>query len=61
MDAALKVAYGRPVPWVAETMRRNVIDRVESLAGLGVVEVDIDVNDTSFPGQEQRRQHDQGR
>ena len=47
----VNVIYGRPVPQVTEAVRRNVIKRIESLAGLEVTEVNITVNDVSFPEQ----------
>jgi uncharacterized alkaline shock family protein YloU len=45
IDLAMAVEYGRSVPQVSEAVRRNVINRVESLVGLRVVEVNITVND----------------
>ncbi len=56
VDATLTVAYGKSIPQVAEAVRRNIINRVESLVGLRVTEVNISVNDVFFPEQEQQQQ-----
>jgi uncharacterized alkaline shock family protein YloU len=45
VDLSMAVEYGKPVPQVAEAVRRNVINRVENLTGLRVTEVNITVND----------------
>jgi uncharacterized alkaline shock family protein YloU len=49
VDLTLAVEYGVPIPQTTETVRRNVINRVESLTGLNVTEVNITVNDVQFP------------
>ncbi len=56
VDATLTVAYGKSIPQVAEAVRRNIINRVESLVGLSVTEVNISVTDVFFPEQEQQQQ-----
>ena len=56
VDATLTVAYGKSIPQVAEAVRRNIINRVESLVGLKVTEVNISVTDVFFPQQEQEQQ-----
>lgn len=56
----LAVAYGMPIPRVSEAVRRNVVNRVENLAGLRVTEVNIAVNDLFFPEHERLRQQSQG-
>ena len=56
VDATLTVAYGKSIPQVAEAVRRNIINRVESLVGLKVTEVNISVTDVFFPEQEQEQQ-----
>lgn len=56
VDATLTVAYGKSIPQVAEAVRRNIINRVESLVGLSVTEVNISVKDVFFPEQEQQQQ-----
>ena len=49
IDLALTVAYGQSIPRVSDTVRRKVINRVESLTGLRVNEVNIQVNDVQIP------------
>jgi uncharacterized alkaline shock family protein YloU len=49
LDLAMAVEYGTPIPQLAEQVRRNVINRVETLVGLRVTEVNITVNDVQFP------------
>ena len=49
VDLTMAVEYGKSVPQISEAVRRNVIDRVESLVGLQVTEVNITVNDIQFP------------
>jgi len=51
VDITVNVEYGRPIHQVTDALRRNVINRVESLTGLEVSEVNITVNDLSFPEQ----------
>jgi uncharacterized alkaline shock family protein YloU len=43
------IEYGQSIPRVTEAVRRNVINRVESLTGLRVTEVNITVNDIQVP------------
>ena len=45
----MAVEYGYSVPQLTEAVRRNVINRVESLTGLRVTEVNITVNDVQIP------------
>ena len=49
IDLTMAVEYGVSIPQVTEAARRNVINRVESLVGLRVTEVNITVNDVQFP------------
>ena len=51
VDLTLNVTYGQPRARVTEAVRQNVIGRVENLAGLEVTEVNITVNDVTFPDQ----------
>ncbi len=51
LDLTVNVTYGRPIHEVTDALRRNVIRRVESLTGLEVTEVNITVNDVTFPEQ----------
>ena len=49
VDLTVNVAYGRSIPQLTEAVRRRVIERVESLTGLEVSEVNITVNDVTLP------------
>ena len=51
LDLTVNVLYGRPIHQVTDALRRNVINRVENLTGLQVTEVNIAVNDVTFPEQ----------
>jgi uncharacterized alkaline shock family protein YloU len=51
LDLTVNVIYGRPIHQVTQALRQNVIRRVEALTGLEVTEVNITVNDVSFPEQ----------
>jgi uncharacterized alkaline shock family protein YloU len=45
----VNVLYGRPIHQVTQALRQNVINRVENLTGVEVAEVNITVNDVTFP------------
>jgi uncharacterized alkaline shock family protein YloU len=49
VDLTMAIEYGQSIPQITESARRNVINRVESLAGLHVTEVNITVNDVQMP------------
>jgi uncharacterized alkaline shock family protein YloU len=51
LDLTVNVIYGRPIHQVTQALRQNIIRRVEALTGLEVTEVNITVNDVSFPEQ----------
>lgn len=51
VDLTVTVEYGRPVAQVTQAVRETVIQRVESLSGLTVTEVNVDVVDVTFPEQ----------
>jgi uncharacterized alkaline shock family protein YloU len=65
IDLTLTAEYGKSIPQLAEAVRRNVANRVESLVGLRVNEVNITVSNIFFPQQEaeqeQQRQLEQQR
>jgi uncharacterized alkaline shock family protein YloU len=48
IDLTMAVEYGKSVPQISEAVRRNVTNRVESLVGLRVTEVNITVSDVLF-------------
>ncbi len=56
LDLTLTTAYGRSIPQLSEAVRRNVINRVESLVGLRVTEVNVTVSNVFFPQQEAEEQ-----
>ncbi|HEV7930856.1 MAG TPA: Asp23/Gls24 family envelope stress response protein [Actinomadura sp.] len=45
IDLDIVTCYGQSIIEISEAVRRNVIDRVESMTGLKVVEVNINVDD----------------
>ena len=49
VDLTVNIDYGRSLPQLTAAVRRRVIERVESLTGLEVGEVNIKVNDVSLP------------
>ena len=49
IDLTMAIEYGQSIPQLTEAARRNVINRVESLTGLRVNEVNITVNDVQVP------------
>lgn len=52
VDLVVVVEYGESVPRVAEAIRDQVIKRIEGITGLTVTEVNINVTDLYFPGDE---------
>ncbi len=50
VDLSITIRYPAPIPQVAEGVRQNVIDRIESMTGLEVVEVNVAVTDLAFAG-----------
>jgi uncharacterized alkaline shock family protein YloU len=56
IDLTLTAEYGKSIPQLAEAVRRNVVNRVESLVGLRVTEVNVTVSNVFFPQQEAEEQ-----
>ncbi len=56
VDISMTVRYPASILDVTSSVRQNVIDRIESMTGLEVVEVNIAVNDLAFPGGEKDEQ-----
>jgi uncharacterized alkaline shock family protein YloU len=52
VDLTMTVDYGQSIPRITEAVRRNVLNRVESLTGLRVTEVNILVSDVQIPEQQ---------
>jgi uncharacterized alkaline shock family protein YloU len=53
VDLNVVVDYGASIPQLAEAMRRNLSNRLQAMAGLQTKEVNINVADLYFPGQEE--------
>jgi uncharacterized alkaline shock family protein YloU len=49
VDLTMAIEYGQSIPQLTDAARRNVINRVESLTGLRVTEVNITVSDVQLP------------
>src|SRR3712207_7140856 len=54
IDLTMAIEYGQSIPQLTEAARRNVINRVESLVGLRVTEVNITVNDVQVPEEDRK-------
>ena len=52
VDVFIRADYGVNIPAVAAAVRNNVIARVESMTGLIVKEVNVEVLDLYFPNEE---------
>lgn len=52
VDLSMTVEYPASIHEVADSVRQNVIDKIESMTGLEVVEVNIAVSDLYFEGEE---------
>ncbi|MBE0448089.1 MAG: Asp23/Gls24 family envelope stress response protein [Actinobacteria bacterium] len=52
IDLNMIMVYGQSIPDVANQVRQNVTNQIESLTGLRVKEVNISVNDLFLPGEE---------
>lgn len=53
IDLTVIVDYGESIPEVSQQIRDNVIQRIEGITGLSVTEVNVQINDLYFPGDEQ--------
>jgi uncharacterized alkaline shock family protein YloU len=56
VDLNIVVDYEASIPQVAEAVRRNLSDRLQAMTGLQTKEVNINVADLYFPGQDQPQQ-----
>jgi uncharacterized alkaline shock family protein YloU len=52
VDLTLVIDYGESIPQICQQVRDNVIKRIEGIAGLSVTEVNVNVDDLYFPGEE---------
>jgi uncharacterized alkaline shock family protein YloU len=55
VDVRLITIYGASIPQVTQAVRQNIITRVRDMTGLIVKEVNIDVVDLYFPGEEREQ------
>jgi uncharacterized alkaline shock family protein YloU len=55
VDVNIIVDYEASIPQVAEAIRRNVSNRLQAMTGLLTKELNINVADLYFPGQEQQQ------
>ncbi|MFE2018462.1 Asp23/Gls24 family envelope stress response protein [Streptomyces sp. NPDC059499] len=53
IDVDIEVEYGVPIHELAEQVRTAVTDAVETMTGLEVVEININVFDVHVPGEEE--------
>lgn len=58
VDLNLIIDYGQSIPDVTNQVRQNIMNQIESMAGLRVKEVNISVNDLFFP-EEQAKESEQ--
>lgn len=49
IDVSIVIDYGASVIEVSEAIRRNIINAVESLTGLEVIEVNVNITDVHLP------------
>ncbi len=61
VDLQMLVEYGVSIAELSRSVRRNVITAVETMTGLEVVEVNINVNDVHIPGDEDGDESASGR
>ncbi|MBM7439015.1 Asp23/Gls24 family envelope stress response protein [Streptomyces sp. HB132] len=60
IDVDIKVEYGVPIHELADRVRTNVTDAVETMTGLDVVEININVFDVHIPGDDSDEDDDGG-
>jgi len=56
IDVVVVIEYGESIPKVSDSIRENVIKRLEGITGLQAAEVNITVNDLYFPGDEEQQE-----
>jgi uncharacterized alkaline shock family protein YloU len=52
VDVTVVVEYGESIPNVAQQIRENIVQRIEGLTGLKVTQVNVEVNDLHFAGED---------
>lgn len=55
VDINLVAVYGDPLPQIANRVRAAVYAAVERLAGMKVIEVNVEINDVHVPGLQEAR------
>src|SRR5919199_43059 len=60
IEVTIAIEYGRNILQLAERVRNKITERVESLTGLRVVELNVTVGDIVFPEEEEGRLGEQG-
>ena len=60
IEVTIAIEYGRNILQLAERVRNKITERVESLTGLRVVELNVTVGDIVFPEEEEGRHGEQG-
>ncbi|WP_199622810.1 Asp23/Gls24 family envelope stress response protein [Paenibacillus alkalitolerans] len=58
VDVSVVIEYGRRIPEVATEIQANVKNAIESMTGLGVVEVNVHIHDVLFKGQEKTEEEE---
>ncbi|MDF0372168.1 MULTISPECIES: Asp23/Gls24 family envelope stress response protein [Streptomyces] len=61
VDVDIEVEYGIPIHELADKVRTHVTDAVETMTGLEVVEININVFDVHIPGDDDEDEEDSGR
>lgn len=54
VDLKVVIEYGESIPQVTEAVRQNVVKRIEGITGLSVTEVNINVTDLYFAGDDEQ-------
>ena len=54
VDLIVVIEYGESIPQAANTIRENVIKRIEGITGLSVTEVNVSVTDLHFSGDDEQ-------
>ena len=56
VDVTVVIEYGESIPNVAQQIRENIVRRVEGMTGLKVTQVNVEVNDLYFAGEDESDQ-----
>lgn len=61
VDLKVVIEYGESIPQVTEAVRNNVVKRIQGITGLTVTEVNINVTDLYFAGDDDGESSDTSR